>query len=227
MKKNKFTEFFKGKGYYVLLFVGVIAIAAVAFVGSSLSSSQKPNTDNSVDLNEPDNNNIAANDNNNQTANNQTSNEVANKDQTGNTTNDVAANDKEQKVASNDNAIELEGYDEGASGQSQETADNKTGTAQAKAEEPATVETSGKTVQADASSSLSFKADDGLLWPVTGDVIMNYSMDHTIYHATLMEYKCNPAIIIGADVGTNVKAAAKGIVEKIDRDRLYCYNEYR
>lgn len=214
MKKNKFTEFFKGKGYYVLLFVGVIAIAAVAFVGSSLSSSQKPNTDNSVDLNESDNNNIAANDNSNQTANNQTSNEVANKDQTGNTTNDVTTKDNdEQKVASNDNAIELEGYDEETA-----KADNKTGTAQAKEEEPATVETSGKTVQADASSSLSFKADDGLLWPVTGDVIMNYSMDHTIYHATLMEYKCNPAIIIGAKVGTNVKAAAKGIVEKIDTE---------
>lgn len=217
MKKNKFTEFFKGKGYYVLLFVGVIAIVAVAFIGSNLSNNQKTKIDNSVDLNESDNN-IAANDNKNQTANNQASNEVANKDKVNNSTNDVTTKDsQEQKVASSENAIELEGYDEGTS-KSQETAkaDNKKDTA--KAEEPAAVETSGKTVQADASSNLSFKADDGLLWPVNGDVIMNYSMDHTIYHPTLMEYKCNPAIIIGADVGTKVKGAAKGVVEKIDTD---------
>ncbi|MBB2184638.1 M23 family metallopeptidase [Lachnospiraceae bacterium MD1] len=66
--------------------------------------------------------------------------------------------------------------------------------------------------------NLSFKADEGLLWPVNGNVIMNYSMDHTIYFATLMQYKCNPAIIIDAEVGTEVKAAATGIVSSIDTD---------
>jgi murein DD-endopeptidase MepM/ murein hydrolase activator NlpD len=45
---------------------------------------------------------------------------------------------------------------------------------------------------------------------------MNYSMDHTIYFATLMQYKCNPAIIIDAEVGTEVKSAADGVITKID-----------
>ena len=40
-------------------------------------------------------------------------------------------------------------------------------------------------------------------------------MDHTIYYATLMLYKCNPAIIIDAEVGTEVKAAARGIISSI------------
>nr|WP_243456551.1 M23 family metallopeptidase [Mobilitalea sibirica] len=31
-----------------------------------------------------------------------------------------------------------------------------------------------------------------------------------------MQYKCNPAIIIDAEVGTEVKAAANGIVSSID-----------
>jgi murein DD-endopeptidase MepM/ murein hydrolase activator NlpD len=41
-------------------------------------------------------------------------------------------------------------------------------------------------------------------------------MDHTIYFATLMQYKCNPAIIIDAEVGTEVKSAADGVITKID-----------
>lgn len=211
MKKNKLTEFFKGKGYYVLLFVGVLAIAAVTLIGSTLSSGQKDINQNSVDLNEQDNN-IAANDNNQTANNNQASGDVANKAQSGNAANDVATKDnQDQKVASKDD-IELEGYAEGAP----KTGD--TAQAQAKTEEPA-VAASASTVQADSTKaieSLSFKADDGLLWPVSGNVIMNYSMDHTIYHATLMQYKCNPAVIIGAAVGTKVKAAAVGIVEKIE-----------
>jgi murein DD-endopeptidase MepM/ murein hydrolase activator NlpD len=60
--------------------------------------------------------------------------------------------------------------------------------------------------------------DDDLMWPVAGNIIMNYSMDHTIYYATLMQYKCNPAIIIDAEVGTEVKAAATGIVTSVEMD---------
>ena len=47
---------------------------------------------------------------------------------------------------------------------------------------------------------------------------MNYSMDHLVYHATLMQFKVNPAIIIDAEVGTEVKAAAKGIITDIYDD---------
>ena len=45
---------------------------------------------------------------------------------------------------------------------------------------------------------------------------MNYSMDHTVYFATLMKYACNPAIIIDAEVGTEVKAAYKGVITSIE-----------
>ena len=70
---------------------------------------------------------------------------------------------------------------------------------------------------AETMENLSFSVDDGLMWPVQGNVIMNYSMEHTIYFATLMQYRCNPAIIIDAEVGTEVKAAATGVVTDVDR----------
>ena len=52
--------------------------------------------------------------------------------------------------------------------------------------------TQGDNVQAEipkptypAEKPLSFSEKDVLLWPVDGNVLMNYSMDHTIYFATL------------------------------------------
>ncbi|MBH1941064.1 M23 family metallopeptidase [Mobilitalea sibirica] len=220
MKKNKFTEFLKGKGYYVLLFVGVIAIAAIALIGSNLSSDQKDQDNNFVDLNEPDNN-IAADDNNNVVAdNNQASGDVANNQ--GNTQPGVKDNSN-QNVADNDSLLEFDVYteaEENGIDLSQDQAQSETAQAEEVAEaEPDAVETSGNTVQADSTpviDSLKFNKDAGLLWPVEGNVIMKYSMDHVIYHATLMQYKCNPAIIIDAEVGTEVKAAANGIVSSID-----------
>jgi murein DD-endopeptidase MepM/ murein hydrolase activator NlpD len=221
VKKNKFTEFFKGKGYYVLLFVGVIAIAAVAVIGSQLSSDQNQEGENIVDLNEPDDN-IAAEDEDTQLAeNNPVSEGIVNN--ANDSTTDIAANeDAGQDMASNEDLIEYEGYSEDTIGDA-DLADEAEATEVAQEEEvvPDAVETTGSTVQADttaAMENLNFQEDKGLLWPVSGNVLMNYSMDHTIYHATLMQYKCNPAIIIDAEVGTEVKAAATGIVSSVEEN---------
>ncbi len=45
-------------------------------------------------------------------------------------------------------------------------------------------------------NALHFDPEDGMLWPMEGNVILNYSMDSTIYFATLDQYKYNPAVII-------------------------------
>ena len=63
--------------------------------------------------------------------------------------------------------------------------------------------------------SLNFQEEAGLLWPVQGDVIMKYSMSNTVYFKTLAQYRCNPAIEIAAKAGTEVLAAADGIVTEI------------
>lgn len=67
-------------------------------------------------------------------------------------------------------------------------------------------------------TKLSFNEEAGLLWPVEGDVILKYSMSNTVYFKTLAQYKCNPAVVISAKVGTEVKAAADCRVTKIEKD---------
>ena len=60
-----------------------------------------------------------------------------------------------------------------------------------------------------------FDMDKGLLWPVSGDVILKFSMSNTVYFKTLAQYKCNPAVIIASEEGTKVKEAAGGTGTKV------------
>ncbi len=60
-----------------------------------------------------------------------------------------------------------------------------------------------------------FSQTSTLAWPVYGSVVMNYSVDSTVLHKTLGVYKTNPAISISAAIGTEVEAAASGIVQSV------------
>ena len=64
---------------------------------------------------------------------------------------------------------------------------------------------------------LSFSAEtDQLLWPIAGNILMDYSMDKTVYFSTLDQYKYNPAIIREGSVDQNVLSAASGKVTSIE-----------
>lgn len=71
-------------------------------------------------------------------------------------------------------------------------------------------------VNESSNAELNFSPDQKLSWPVAGNVIMNYSMENTIYFATLDQYKYNPALIIGCETGDSVKAAADGKIVSIE-----------
>ena len=66
--------------------------------------------------------------------------------------------------------------------------------------------------------SLSFSEADGLLRPVSGDILLPYSMDASIYFATLAQYKYNPAVMIVAEEGEQVSVCAAGKVVDIYED---------
>lgn len=66
--------------------------------------------------------------------------------------------------------------------------------------------------------SLSFTEADGLLRPVSGEILMNYSMDASVYFETLAQYKYNPAVIFSATEGTTVNACAVGKVINVYED---------
>ena len=67
-------------------------------------------------------------------------------------------------------------------------------------------------------SLLDFTDSDTLVWPIVGNVLVNYSMDKTVYFATLDQYKYSPAIVIAAVEGEGITAAADGQVTDIYQD---------
>lgn len=93
--------------------------------------------------------------------------------------------------------------------------DEQKDTASADAAEE-TAEAISTTVQ----PTLDFQEEEGLVWPVVGDVLINYSMDKTVYFPTLEQYKYNPAIVISAPVGENIAAAADGRIISVGYDPM-------
>ena len=65
-------------------------------------------------------------------------------------------------------------------------------------------------------SNVWFDESSTLEWPASGATLISYSMDQTVYFSTLEQYKYNPALIIGGEVGEEIDAAASGIVEAIE-----------
>lgn len=66
--------------------------------------------------------------------------------------------------------------------------------------------------------ALTFSDSDTLIWPVVGNILVNYSMDKTVYFPTLQQYKYNPAIIIQANQGDLITSSSAGKVISVFSD---------
>ncbi|MCM1144953.1 MAG: peptidoglycan DD-metalloendopeptidase family protein [Lachnoclostridium sp.] len=86
---------------------------------------------------------------------------------------------------------------------------------EASAQEPEDTEAIATTVQ----PVLDFTDEDALVWPIVGNILLNYSMDKTIYFPTLQQYKYHPAIVISASEGETITAAADGRVTSVAYDQ--------
>lgn len=67
-------------------------------------------------------------------------------------------------------------------------------------------------------------ADDtnqGLTWPVKGEVIIGYSMDIPVYFSTLKQYKCSPGMVIAGIAGDPVVSACDSKIKEIKRTDEY------
>lgn len=120
--------------------------------------------------------------------------------QSGKNTTDKQEKDKENEQKS--------GEDEGMFDESSETMAEPT------ADAPEDTEAIATTVQ----PILDFGDEDSLVWPIVGDILINYSMDKTIYFPTLQQYKYHPAIVISATEGETITAAAEGRVISVSYD---------
>jgi len=74
----------------------------------------------------------------------------------------------------------------------------------------------GSSVEQKDAVDLFFEEGMGILWPVDGNVVLNYSADHLIYHPTLDQFRTHDAIAISATAGTEVVAAADGVVASVE-----------
>lgn len=66
--------------------------------------------------------------------------------------------------------------------------------------------------------TLAFSSDQGLVRPVSGDILIPYSMERTVYFTTLDQYKYNPATVYRVEEGTQVMACAEGRVASVFRN---------
>ena len=66
--------------------------------------------------------------------------------------------------------------------------------------------------------ALEFTEETGLVWPTVGEILINYSMDRTVYFPTLAQYKYNPAVVIAAAEGKTIVAAADAQIVDIYTD---------
>ena len=62
---------------------------------------------------------------------------------------------------------------------------------------------------------LDFTDTDKLSWPVSGNIVLGYSMDTTTNFPTLDQYKVNPANVIQSEVSTPVSAPADARVVSV------------
>lgn len=75
-----------------------------------------------------------------------------------------------------------------------------------------------KTSAETVTKELSFTESQGLARPAVGEIVMHYSMDKSIYFATLDQYKYNPAVMISAAEGDTVTVCADAKVISIFND---------
>ena len=57
-------------------------------------------------------------------------------------------------------------------------------------------------------------------WPLEGEILLDYSMDATVYFPTLEQYRYNPAIVISAAVNDKISAVAKGKITDITENEV-------
>lgn len=71
-----------------------------------------------------------------------------------------------------------------------------------------------------AVQTLHFDADTGITWPIEGEILLDYSMDKTIYFPTLEQYRCNPAMVIDGAVNDKVFSVTRGKITEISENEV-------
>ena len=123
------------------------------------------------------------------------------------------------KKSSENNSSDKETSEGGAGDPASENSTPADASEQAnQAQEDKKQEDSKESKSKQAAVSLSYNEEQGLTKPVNGEILLPYSMDGSIYFATLDQYKYNPATLFAAEEGDDVVACAAGKITNVYED---------
>lgn len=124
-----------------------------------------------------------------------------------------SAGEEETAPAADSMGEEAAALTDGSAGEAVAQADNSAAQAEEEAQALQAVADVGQ-----EAANLHFSEEDKLSWPIAGNILLNFSMDKTIYFPTLQQYKYNPSLVISSTQGTSVTCAADGIVTSVYKD---------
>lgn len=204
---KRFTDFLKSKGFYIALGVGVLAFAGLLAVYNYDSTRKEMLEEPAIDLNQPAQlDDVPDSDipelNADDTTEKQTAENTQNQDSVTPVESDaaIAGSETEPETAGDTDAEEA-------------TTEEQQVAVISDAAEP----DNSPVIEA----GLEYDGEQTLAWPLIGNVVLPYSMDTTVYFATLQSYKCNPGMLIAGDEGADVFAAYEGVVTSIEDTKEY------
>lgn len=189
MLKNNFSNLFKKHGFYILTGVCVAALAAaIGLISVSSKTSDNQNTSDNIatSITPGGSEDVAAND---------THIQIPEGTDTNQKTNETASDDSNGTNDSNNTNSSTNTNDSNSNDNFDAHED--------------VISTNANNV------FTAFDDTQTLPWPVNGAILMDYSMTSTTYFKTLNQYQCNPALLIAADVNSEVHCAYSGTVETI------------
>ena len=198
--KERLNQMFKDKLFLVMMVLGLLTIVAAAGVATM----QRKGSQQNPYLEMQDQGNMIAEEQMNGTL-------------AGESNAQVAQVPKETETAKSPE-VENRNQDTVVAEQTYEVAQNKR-TEPAKTAPQA--QEAGSGLDAASAFVLDFTENSRMMWPVEGNVLLDYSMESTIFFPTLDQYKCNPGIVIQGEVSTpvyapaNARVMATGVNEEI------------
>lgn len=223
---TNFLQKIKDNSFYIALGVGILAIIAVIAV-YTMGRDGGAYEENEIDLNQSyDYSSISTDDN--RSSGRQGSVNSRNSQTTGNST----ATSEDNRMKSNKEAVESI-PDTNAANEAQEKniqisdrsmtgADDTTTQPTVEEANPVAVTDDGEQLPVTADvGELNFGSGKTLSWPISGEVILPFSMETTVYYKTLDQYRTNPGMLIAAGSGSTVKNAYLGKVARVTSDNAY------
>lgn len=202
-------KIFNDKSIIAAAAVGVMAVSAIVG-GVMLGSSNDKENNAIVDLDEGSDNNLLVEQESDRVVSDDENIVAENINNSDNALTENQSDSEEESSSPLTNQLEAgDTHVEDSEGQLQEDTilNNQEGQSSENAEDANVT---------DGVLGLNFSRESTLVWPVEGNVIIDFDMKNTVYFATLDLYKCSDAVCVQSAVDTPVYAGSACSIESIE-----------